>query len=168
MGRHMSIVAMSLMEVLPTRSLLTLSRTTRRPTLMKSFEQARTTIQRPGSTRQFDIAYHPLKVNNLYTCFRCYHARSWPYHVEIRPRSCRCCCQECRRDGLQTQFDCAHIYGNEKEIGETFTNIFQAGTSKREDLCIQSKLWNTDHAVEDVESVLKILCSISGSTGQFC
>ena len=51
--------------------------------------------------------------------------------------------------------DCAHIYGNEKEIGETFTNIFQAGTVKREDLFITSKLWNTDHAEADVEPALK-------------
>jgi alcohol dehydrogenase (NADP+) len=51
--------------------------------------------------------------------------------------------------------DCAHIYGNEKEIGESFTNIFQAGTVKREDLFITSKLWNTNHAEVDVEPAVK-------------
>eukprot|EP00548_Thalassiothrix_antarctica_P001393 CAMPEP_0194146676 /NCGR_PEP_ID=MMETSP0152-20130528/21283_1 /TAXON_ID=1049557 /ORGANISM="Thalassiothrix antarctica, Strain L6-D1" /LENGTH=340 /DNA_ID=CAMNT_0038847249 /DNA_START=81 /DNA_END=1103 /DNA_ORIENTATION=+ len=47
-------------------------------------------------------------------------------------------------------FDLAHIYGNEKEVGDVFKSIFDAGTIKREDLFITGKLWNSDHDVEIV------------------
>lgn len=46
--------------------------------------------------------------------------------------------------------DCAAVYGNEKEIGQTLKAAFEAGTVKREELFITSKLWNTKHAKEDV------------------
>jgi len=46
-------------------------------------------------------------------------------------------------------FDCAPIYGNEAEIGESFQEIM-AGGIKREDLWVTSKLWNDKHAEEDV------------------
>jgi alcohol dehydrogenase (NADP+) len=51
--------------------------------------------------------------------------------------------------------DCAHIYGNEKEIGEAFAQIFQESPVKREHLFVTSKLWNTEHAPSDVEPALK-------------
>lgn len=58
-------------------------------------------------------------------------------------------------------FDCAHVYGNEKEIGEAFKNAFDEGLVKREDLFITSKLWCSDHDVEIVpracENTLKDL-----------
>lgn len=37
--------------------------------------------------------------------------------------------------------DCAHIYLNEDEIGETFTEVFKEGKVKREDVFVTSKLW---------------------------
>ncbi|KAJ8550989.1 hypothetical protein K7X08_000359 [Anisodus acutangulus] len=46
--------------------------------------------------------------------------------------------------------DCARIYKNEKEIGEVLKRLFKDGVVKREELFVTSKLWNTDHAPEDV------------------
>ncbi|OWF38267.1 aldose reductase-like isoform X2 [Mizuhopecten yessoensis] len=43
-------------------------------------------------------------------------------------------------------FDCALIYGNEKEIGEAIKDVIGTGTVKREDLFITTKLWNTYHS----------------------
>ena len=51
--------------------------------------------------------------------------------------------------------DCAHIYGNEDEIGQALQEVFTAGTVQREDLWITSKLWNSDHAPEDVQPALE-------------
>ncbi|XP_021677061.2 NADPH-dependent aldo-keto reductase, chloroplastic-like [Hevea brasiliensis] len=50
--------------------------------------------------------------------------------------------------------DCAHKYGNEKQIGVALKKVFEDGLVKREDLWITSKLWNTDHAPEDVPKAL--------------
>lgn len=41
--------------------------------------------------------------------------------------------------------DCASIYGNEKEIGNTLKELFAEGVVKREDLWITSKVWNNMH-----------------------
>lgn len=46
-------------------------------------------------------------------------------------------------------FDCAEVYGNEKEIGEALRQI-RAGGVPREDLWINSKVWNNHHAPRDV------------------
>jgi len=46
-------------------------------------------------------------------------------------------------------FDCASVYGNEKEIGASLQKIMRGGL-KREELWITSKLWNDKHAEEDV------------------
>jgi diketogulonate reductase-like aldo/keto reductase len=48
-------------------------------------------------------------------------------------------------------FDCAAVYGNEKEIGVSFQKILSGGI-RREELWITSKLWNDKHAEEDVLS----------------
>ena len=37
--------------------------------------------------------------------------------------------------------DCAHIYGNEAEIGETLQKCFREGVVKRDEVFITSKLW---------------------------
>ncbi len=51
--------------------------------------------------------------------------------------------------------DCAHIYKNEKEIGEALAKAIKAGWVKREDLWITSKLWNDCHEEEHVLPALK-------------
>jgi len=48
--------------------------------------------------------------------------------------------------------DCAEKYGNEKEVGEAFAEVFAAGIVKREDLFVTSKLWNAHH--DEVEKML--------------
>ena len=46
-------------------------------------------------------------------------------------------------------FDCASVYGNEKEIGAAMADIVASGIP-REELWITSKLWNDKHALSDV------------------
>jgi alcohol dehydrogenase (NADP+) len=46
-------------------------------------------------------------------------------------------------------FDCAAVYGNEKEIGVSLQKAMRNGI-RREELWITSKLWNDKHAEEDV------------------
>jgi alcohol dehydrogenase (NADP+) len=46
-------------------------------------------------------------------------------------------------------FDCASVYGNEKEIGAALKDIFKGGL-KREELWMTSKLWNDKHGEHDV------------------
>lgn len=41
--------------------------------------------------------------------------------------------------------DCASVYGNEKNIGNTLKEIIADGIVKREDLWITSKVWNDKH-----------------------
>lgn len=49
--------------------------------------------------------------------------------------------------------DGASIYGNEKEVGAVYSEVFQS--IKREDIFITSKLWNTDHSPENVEAACR-------------
>lgn len=42
-------------------------------------------------------------------------------------------------------FDCASVYGNEKQIGEVFEKAFKEGVVKREDIVVMSKVWNDMH-----------------------
>ncbi|KAK9874986.1 hypothetical protein WA026_005801 [Henosepilachna vigintioctopunctata] len=53
------------------------------------------------------------------------------------------------------QIDCAHIYGNEKEVGAGLKDRIDAGVVQRQDICITSKLWNNCHSPELVEPALR-------------
>lgn len=50
--------------------------------------------------------------------------------------------------------DCAAVYGNEEAIGAAFSDVFNNGDIKREDVWITSKLWNNSHLPKDVEPAL--------------
>ena len=52
-------------------------------------------------------------------------------------------------------FDCAAIYGNEKEIGDAIHDSMTQGEVKREELWITSKLWNTSHQKGQVKPALE-------------
>lgn len=54
-----------------------------------------------------------------------------------------------------THFDCAFVYGNEKEIGQAFADAFKAGDTQRENLFITSKLWNNKHRAEQTQGALE-------------
>lgn len=47
-------------------------------------------------------------------------------------------------------FDCAAVYGNEGMIGDVFTDAFQKGLVRREELTITTKVWNNMHGRGDV------------------
>lgn len=51
-------------------------------------------------------------------------------------------------------FDCASVYGNEKQIGEVFHKAFRDDLVKREELHITSKVWNDKHSPEALEDSL--------------
>jgi len=46
-------------------------------------------------------------------------------------------------------FDCASVYGNEREIGRSFRTILDSGVP-REELWVTSKVWNDMHDEDDV------------------
>src|SRR5580698_4443737 len=49
------------------------------------------------------------------------------------------------------QLDAAERYRNEKEVGEAMQEVFTAGKTKREDVFVSTKLWNTNHRPERVK-----------------
>ena len=48
-------------------------------------------------------------------------------------------------------FDCAERYRNEAAVGEALRAAFKAGTARREDVFVTTKLWNTNHRPERVK-----------------
>jgi diketogulonate reductase-like aldo/keto reductase len=48
-------------------------------------------------------------------------------------------------------FDCAERYRNEDAVGEAMQAFFNAGTARREDVFVATKLWNTNHRPERVK-----------------
>jgi alcohol dehydrogenase (NADP+) len=58
-------------------------------------------------------------------------------------------------EGNYRQVDCAAIYLNEKEIGQTLFEVFSGQRLKREEAFITSKLWNSQHARLNVVKACK-------------
>ena len=65
------------------------------------------------------------------------------------------------RDALNCGYrhiDCAHCYGNEREVGEALAELVGEGAGnvlKRDLLFVTSKLWNTKHHEQDVVPALQ-------------
>lgn len=58
------------------------------------------------------------------------------------------------RTALEVGFrhlDCAERYRNEDTVGDAMQEAFKAGTLRREDLFVTTKLWNNNHRPERVE-----------------
>src|SRR4051794_23045044 len=49
------------------------------------------------------------------------------------------------------QFDASERYRNEQEVGEAMRGVFTAGTIKRTEVFIATKLWNNNHRPERVK-----------------
>jgi alcohol dehydrogenase (NADP+) len=54
-----------------------------------------------------------------------------------------------------THIDCAWIYQNENEIGNSFKDAIADGDITRKELFVTSKLWNSFHDPADVEKAIK-------------
>jgi len=52
--------------------------------------------------------------------------------------------------------DCAHVYGNENEVGDGISKALEEGVCTREELFITSKLWNNSHHRDDVGPALDV------------
>jgi diketogulonate reductase-like aldo/keto reductase len=62
--------------------------------------------------------------------------------------------KQATKAALETGFrhlDCAERYRNEEAVGDAMQEAFKAGTLRREDLFVTTKLWNTNHRPERVK-----------------
>jgi len=55
-------------------------------------------------------------------------------------------------------FDCAERYRNETAVGDAMQSVFTAGTIRREDVFVTTKLWNTNHRPERVKPAFEESC----------
>jgi diketogulonate reductase-like aldo/keto reductase len=69
--------------------------------------------------------------------------------------------KQATRAALEAGFrhlDCAERYRNEAAVGEAIQDAFKAGTLRREDLFVTTKLWNTNHRPERVKPAFDASC----------
>src|SRR5580693_8639613 len=62
--------------------------------------------------------------------------------------------QQATKTALETGFrhlDCSERYRNEQAVGEAMQEVFGAGTIRRKDVFVTTKLWNNNHRVERVK-----------------
>jgi diketogulonate reductase-like aldo/keto reductase len=62
--------------------------------------------------------------------------------------------QQATKAALETgfrHFDCAERYRNEEAVGAAMQEVFKAGTVRREEVFVTTKLWNTNHRAERVK-----------------
>ena len=52
--------------------------------------------------------------------------------------------------------DCAERYRNEDAVGDAMQAAFKAGTARREDVFVTTKLWNSNHRPERVKPALEV------------
>ena len=65
------------------------------------------------------------------------------------------------RTALEVGFrhlDCAERYRNEDAVGEAMQDVFKAGSVRRADVFVTTKLWNTNHRPERVKPALEASC----------
>src|SRR6201996_5203867 len=55
-------------------------------------------------------------------------------------------------------FDCAERYRNEAAVGDAMQDAFKAGTVRREDVFVTTKLWNSNHRSERVKPAFEASC----------
>jgi Aldo/keto reductase family len=55
-------------------------------------------------------------------------------------------------------FDCTERYRNEAAVGDALREVFKAGTIRREDVFVTTKLWNTNHRPERVKPAFDASC----------
>jgi diketogulonate reductase-like aldo/keto reductase len=69
--------------------------------------------------------------------------------------------REATRAALEAGFrhlDCAERYRNEAAVGDAIQDATKAGTLRREDLFVTTKLWNTNHRPERVKPAFEASC----------
>ncbi|PWA40786.1 alcohol dehydrogenase [Artemisia annua] len=52
--------------------------------------------------------------------------------------------------------DCAHLYGNEAEVGEALAYVFENTSLKRDDIFITSKLYCTMNSINKIENSVRV------------
>lgn len=66
--------------------------------------------------------------------------------------------KDATRTALETGFrhlDCSERYRNEQAVGDAMQEVFKAGTIRRKDVFVTTKLWNNNHRPERVKSAFE-------------